>query len=89
MNETQIAVDAAVVVAPLMIVGAILKNAFKKFPNRMIPLVILLLGMPAYMAKSGAAWDNASAWVTAFLCVATAVGVHSGIKNSLEKEGDK
>jgi hypothetical protein len=71
------------VVAALMVVGAILKNALPEFPNRLIPLIILVLGVVAYLAIT-AGWGDPKAWVAAVVAAATAVGAHSGIKNSLQ-----
>ena len=70
-------------VAALLIVGAILKNALPQFPNRLIPLVILVLGVLSYLALTHG-WDDSAQWVTAVVAAATAVGAHSGIKNSLQ-----
>lgn len=84
MNETpNLLVDAGSIVVPLLVVGAILKKAFPKFPNQMIPLVTLVGGMAAYVAKTGGATLND--WVQALLISATATGIHSGVKNVFEK----
>jgi hypothetical protein len=71
------------VVAALMIVGAILKNAIPNFPNRLIPLVILVLGVIFYLALTGG-WGDCKQWVAAVVAAATATGAHSGIKNSFQ-----
>lgn len=71
------------VVAALMLVGGILKNALPKFPNRMIPLVILVLGVVAYLTLT-AGWGDPIQWIAAIVAAATAVGAHSGVKNTME-----
>lgn len=80
MNEKMLT-DAAVIVPALMVLGATLKHAFPNFPNRFIPLMTLLLGVPAFAIKSGD--FTASGWITAFLVSITATGAHSTIKNTL------
>jgi hypothetical protein len=85
--EGSIVIDLAnfgPVVAALLVVGGILKNAVPSFPNRLIPVVILVLGMLAYLALS-AGWGDPGQWVAAFVAAAAAIGAHSGVKNSLEK----
>jgi hypothetical protein len=37
------------------------------------------------MIKSGSSWASADAWVTAFMAVATAVGIQSGVKNTAQQ----
>lgn len=71
------------VIAALLVVGGILKNAIPSFPNRMIPLVTLVLGVVAYLAISSG-WNEPAQWVAAIVTAATATGTHSGIKNSFE-----
>jgi hypothetical protein len=71
------------IVGALMIVGAVLKNAVPEFPNRLIPLVILILGVASYLALTHG-WSDEGQWVAAVVAAATAVGAHSGIKNSLQ-----
>ena len=72
------------ILAGLWVVGAILKNAFPSLPNRIIPLIIFGLGTVAYVA-SLSAWTDSKAWIAGLVASATAVGAHSGIKNSFEK----
>jgi hypothetical protein len=67
-----------------MALGAVLKNALPNFPNRLIPVVILLLGMAAYLTLT-AGWGEPQQWVAAVVAAATAVGTHSGLKNTLDK----
>jgi hypothetical protein len=77
--------DIGLVIGPLMILGAILKNAFPSFPNRFIPLLTLVVGVPLYV---GVSTDFAAAtgqtWITAFLVALSATGIHSGLKNTFQ-----
>jgi len=85
MNETNISLtEFGGVIAGLLIVGAVLKNAFPNFPNRLIPLCTWVLGVLSYQALSGG-WSDPKQWIAAVITAATATGVHSGIKNSMEK----
>jgi hypothetical protein len=70
------------VIAALMVVGGILKNALPGFPNRLIPLVILFLGVLSYLALTHG-WNDSSQWVAAVVAAATATGTHSGVKNTI------
>lgn len=72
------------VIVALLTVGAILKNAFPTFPNRLIPLLTWCLGVVAYLSLVGG-WGDTKQWIAAVVAAATATGVHSGIKNSVEK----
>lgn len=75
--------DAGAVVAGLMLVGAILKHAVPQLPNRWIPLITMVLGVPAYVAVStGFESATVQTWITAVLVSATATGAHSGLKNT-------
>ena len=71
------------IVGALLIVGAVLKNAIPEFPNRLIPLVILILGVISYLALTHG-WSDEGQWVAAVVAAATATGAHSGIKNSFQ-----
>ena len=73
--------DLAIIIGPLLILGAILKNAFPAFPNRLIPLLTWLLGTVGYCLSIGS-WTGASLF-QGILLSATATGIHSGLKNSL------
>lgn len=85
MNEIKINLDQfAVVVIALLTVGAILKNAIPSFPNRLIPLVTLLLAIAAYQSLVNG-WHDPRQWVAALVAAATATGFHSGLKNSSAK----
>lgn len=75
------------VIAGLIIVGSILKNAFPNFPNRFIPLTTWLLGVIAYMTITKG-WADGQNWIAAIITAATATGTHSAIKNSLEPKPD-
>jgi hypothetical protein len=72
------------VIVALLTVGALLKNAFPAFPNRLIPLVTWVLGVAAYQSLT-AGWPDPRQWVAAVVAAATATGIHSGLKNSVEK----
>lgn len=72
------------VIAALLIVGALLKNAFPSFPNRLIPLSTWLLGVLAYLAISKG-WADPGQWIVAIVAAATATGTHSSVKNTLAK----
>jgi len=76
------------VVLALLTVGALLKNAFPAFPNRLIPLCTWVLGVVAYLAMSKG-WSDSSQWIAAVVAAATATGTHSGIKNSLPDSAPK
>lgn len=65
----------------LLVLGAVLKNAFPNFPNRFIPLLTWIVGVLAYLALSGA-WSDPKQWIAAILASATATGIHSGVKNT-------
>lgn len=74
--------DAGIIIAPLLVLGAILKNAFPNFPNRFIPLVTLVAGTVGFVLKSGDhTWNGI---FNAMLVAAAATGIHSGIKNTLQ-----
>lgn len=72
------------VIVALLTVGALLKNAFPNFPNRLIPLLTWALGLLAYLALSNG-WADSKQWIAAVVAAATATGMHSGIKNSVAK----
>jgi len=67
-------------IAGLMLVGAIAKNAMPKLPNRYIPLGTLILGFVAYLAMTKG-WSDPTQYIAAIIAAATATGAHSGIKN--------
>jgi len=85
MNTTIDLTNFGGVIAGLLVVGAILKNAFPNFPNRLIPLFTWLIGVLAYQALV-VGWTDPKAWVAAVLAAATATGIHSGIKNTVQSE---
>lgn len=87
MNEQNLLVDAGAIISALLIVGGIMKHGFPKIPNRIIPVTTLVLGTIAYMAKTGT-WTDMNAWVQSVMVSASAVGIHSGIKNTFSKNGD-
>jgi hypothetical protein len=72
-------------IAGLLVVGAILKNAFPAFPNRLIPLVTWVLGLAAYLAMTKG-WADPQQWVAGVITAATATGLHSGVKNTVQSE---
>lgn len=85
MNETpNLLVDAGTIIVPLLIVGAILKHAIPQLPNRLIPAIVMVMGTGAYVVRTGDVSLNG--FVTALMVSASAVGIHSGIKNF--KSGD-
>src|SRR5690242_20151075 len=71
------------VIAVLLVLGAILKNAFPAFPNRFIPVVTWIVGVFAYqiIAKG---WSDPQQWLAAVMAAASATGIHSGVKNTFE-----
>lgn len=73
------------VIAALLIVGTIFKNAFPNFPNRFIPLLTWVLGMGAYLTLTNG-WHDPKQWLAAVVAAATATGTHSAIKNTVQKE---
>lgn len=82
MNMTINVGEFASIVAGLMLVGAILKNAIPQLPNRWIPLITWILGVIAYLSLTNG-WKDANQWIAAIVTAATATGAHSGIKNTL------
>lgn len=85
MNENmQLNLDGSAampIVVAVWVLAAILKNAFEKFPNRLIPLVTWGLAGTAYVIVTR---DFTPQGVIAgILTSAVATGVHSGLKNSL------
>ncbi|MCX7915076.1 MAG: hypothetical protein N3A53_02070 [Verrucomicrobiae bacterium] len=72
------------VIAALIILGAILKNAFPAFPNRFIPLTTWLLGVIAYQTLTNG-WGDGASWLAAIITAATATGTHSAFKNTLQQ----
>lgn len=78
--------DAGAIIAVLMVVGGILKNAFPDFPNRFVPLITWLIGTFGYMLMTGASWGDGKAWFNAFMVAASATGIHSGIKNTFQNQ---
>lgn len=81
--------DAGALIAALLIVGAILKNAVPQFPTRFIPLLTMVGGTIGYMLMTDSAWGSGKAWFTALLVAASATGIHSGIKNTVQGVGEK
>lgn len=82
-GNTNLLVDASVIIGGIMIIGALAKHAFPDFPNRFIPLITWGLGVVGYLIKSGDTSGNGI--LTAILVAASATGLHSGVKNLLEK----
>jgi len=71
----------------VMFVSALLKHAWKSFPNEAIPVVNVVLGVPAYIVLlNGNDWSLANI-ITGLLTVAAAIGLHSGIKHTGELVG--
>ena len=83
MNTTLNLQEFGGVIVGLLTVGALLKNAFPKFPNRLIPFFTWVLGVAGYQALSGG-WSDPKQWVAAVIAAATATGIHSGIKNTVQ-----
>lgn len=80
MNSINVT-EFAATVAGAMMVGFILKHAFPQFPNRMIPLVTLVLSTLGYLAMTDG-WSQPQQWFAALIAAATATGTHSGLKNT-------
>lgn len=78
MNEATLKAGGTII-GVLLVVGAIFKHAFPKFPNRFIPLLTLVLGVPLFVVQTGD--TSANGWLTALLVAATATGTHSTVKN--------
>jgi hypothetical protein len=76
------------VIAALLIVGSILKNAFPNMPNRIIPLITWGLGVASYLVLTNG-WQQPAQWIAAVVAAATATGTHSGIKNSFQTPNTK
>jgi hypothetical protein len=83
MNTTINVADFAAVVAGLLVVGGILKNAFPSFPNRFIPLVTWVLGVVAYLVITNG-WNQPAQWLAAVITSATATGTYSAVKNTVQ-----
>ncbi|HOP99099.1 MAG TPA: hypothetical protein PLK78_16905 [Verrucomicrobiota bacterium] len=76
------------VVAGLLIIGTVLKG-YTPINTRLIPPILLAIGVIAYMAITRA-WGDIIQWFLALSVVANAVGIHSGVKNTIEtKEHDE
>ncbi len=73
------------VIAALLIIGAIFKNAFPSFPNRYIPALTWVIGVVAYLVLVSG-WGDPKQWLYAVIAAATATGIHSGIKNTIQKD---
>lgn len=80
MNSEEMKTTAGLVAA-LMAVGAILKHAIPKLPNRFIPLILLVLGVPSYVVMVGGNSWTAQNLIMGVGLVAISIGIHSGIKN--------
>lgn len=79
--------SAAGLMAGVFILSALLKNAWDAFPNRLIPITNLVLGVPSYIVLlNGNVWSLQKVMEAIFI-VAAAVGVHSGLKNTGEAAG--
>lgn len=66
-----------------LIVGVILKNAFANFNNKLIPVVLIPVGIVAILWMNG--WNITPDTVFAGVCSAVAsIGLHSGGKNTIE-----
>lgn len=66
-----------------LIVGMILKNAFTTFNNKLIPIVLIPVGIVAVLWMNG--WYITPDTVFAGVCSAVAsIGLHSGGKNTIE-----
>jgi len=83
MNTTLNLQEFGGVIVGLLTVGALLKNAFPKFPNRLIPLLTWVLGVVGYQALV-TGWTDPKQWLAAVIAAATATGIHSGIKNTVQ-----
>lgn len=71
------------VAAFCFIVGMILKNAFTSFNNKLIPIVLIPVGIVAVLWMNG--WSITPDTVFAGVCSAVAsIGLHSGGKNTIE-----
>ena len=89
MNTEIDITNIASITGGLIILGAILKNAFPAFPNRYIPACTWLAGMIVYQTVSNG-WADPKQWVVALLTAATATGTHSAFKNTIQPtETDK
>lgn len=85
MNTTININEFGGVIVGLLLVGAIFKNAFPSFPNRLIPLLTWILGVLSYLALTKG-WTDSQQWIAAIIAAASATGIHSGIKNTMEKD---
>ena len=82
MNDTFNIGDSAAVIAGLVVLGKILKTAWKSFPNRYIPLVTLVGGTLTYVASTGG-WSDSRQWIAGVMTALTGTGLHSSTKNIL------
>lgn len=79
--------NLAGILSALLLVGAILKHAVG-FPTKYIPLLLLVGGELCWLAMTRG-WSDPAQWLAGLIAVASAIGVHSGVKNSFEKKGDQ
>lgn len=83
----KLAGDAAPIMVGVLAVGAILKHVFPALSNRWIPLITWTLGTVAFVLKSQD--YSLTSMIVGLLACAAATGLHSGAKNTVEKDEDK
>jgi len=80
--DQELLVKAGVIVGALIAFGTYLKQGVPSLPNRAIPLMIALIGTGLTIWWSGN--HTAAGIITAFSVSMTAIGIHSGVKNTFE-----
>jgi hypothetical protein len=85
MNTTIDLTEFGAIVAAILVLGAIFKNAFPSFPNRLIPLLTWGVAVIAYLVSSDG-WADPKQWLAAAIAAATATGIHSGVKNTMQSD---
>lgn len=80
-------VEIGLVIAVVMAIGGWLKSQ-EKFPNSFIPLAIVLMAVAFNMGNAFLFHgDYLEAGKLAFVEALGAIGIHSGLKNTLERRG--
>lgn len=88
MNTTINIGEFAGVVGGIIVAIEVVKRAFPAFPARLVPLLTLVLAVPAYLTLVGG-WDNPQQYIAAFVASVTATGTYSGIRATVTPDQPK
>lgn len=83
----QIIADPRAGILPVLLVIGWLLKLYPRVKNNWIPGIVVVLGIILGVIFYGAQLGWAGAGVVGFLYGATAIGLHSGTKNSLQDKG--